>query len=206
MYKCFARLAAGLAAGISALSLSVTAHAAIIDISATGAPTVFTFDAGSYRINWIGMADGGAFDAWHPSCPDGACVGGWRSAFAATTESGPSPDFTFFNLAGPTFASPATSLAAYKAASTIVSTDLSWNGTSYVPDAPEFITTPWIVHFSASTTVGFFIPEASKTDNFGGTSLEFTAVPEPQTWALMIVGLGAAGVMLRRRRPALATV
>lgn len=28
------------------------------------------------------------------------------------------------------------------------------------------------------------------------------AVPEPATWGLMILGLGAAGVMIRRRRPA----
>ncbi|UTP40847.1 PEPxxWA-CTERM sorting domain-containing protein [Phenylobacterium sp. LH3H17] len=204
MYTRFARLAAGLAAGLSALSLSVAAHATIIDISATGAPTITTFDAGSYRISWIGIADGGAFDAWHPSCPDDTCVGAWRSAFAATTDAGINPDFTVFALPGPTFASPAASLAAFKAAPTILSTDLNWNGASYVPDSPEFIATPWIVNFSSSTTVGFFIPEGSKSDNFGGVSIRFTAVPEPQTWALMIVGFGAAGAMLRRRGQALA--
>lgn len=31
-----------------------------------------------------------------------------------------------------------------------------------------------------------------------------TAVPEPTTWALMIMGFGGAGALLRRRRPALA--
>lgn len=32
-------------------------------------------------------------------------------------------------------------------------------------------------------------------------SMENTAVPEPSTWALMILGFGAAGTMLRRRIP-----
>lgn len=43
----------------------------------------------------------------------------------------------------------------------------------------------------------------------GGNSFEFDklagiAVPEPATWAMMIIGFGAAGAMLRRRRTALA--
>lgn len=43
----------------------------------------------------------------------------------------------------------------------------------------------------------------------GGNSFEFdklagVAVPEPSTWAMMIMGFGTAGAMLRRRRAALA--
>ena len=51
---------------------------------------------------------------------------------------------------------------------------------------------------------------------FGGTgpknasingSLSFTAVPEPATWALMLLGFGGIGMAMRRRRsPALAQV
>ncbi|MEW5684593.1 MAG: PEPxxWA-CTERM sorting domain-containing protein [Pseudomonadota bacterium] len=42
--------------------------------------------------------------------------------------------------------------------------------------------------------------------SYGGWALEFTekptgaAVPEPATWAMMIMGFGAAGSLLRRRR------
>ena len=38
-----------------------------------------------------------------------------------------------------------------------------------------------------------------------GGDFQFDAVPEPGTWALMIVGFGGAGAMLRSRRRALAT-
>lgn len=44
-------------------------------------------------------------------------------------------------------------------------------------------------------------------DNFAATGFSATfsgAVPEPGTWALMILGFGGAGAMLRRRRGALA--
>lgn len=37
-----------------------------------------------------------------------------------------------------------------------------------------------------------------------GTTYNFEAVPEPATWAMMIMGFGAAGSVVRRRRQALA--
>ena len=43
--------------------------------------------------------------------------------------------------------------------------------------------------------------------NIVATSATFdvieAAVPEPATWAMMLIGFGAMGVQLRRRRPAL---
>jgi PEP-CTERM motif len=40
-----------------------------------------------------------------------------------------------------------------------------------------------------------------EVDNFSRVS----AVPEPSTWALMLIGFGAVGASMRRRRPALRT-
>ena len=44
---------------------------------------------------------------------------------------------------------------------------------------------------------GFTQNEASHIVIYGGTN---TAVPEPGTWAMMLMGFGAAGVAMRRRR------
>jgi len=45
---------------------------------------------------------------------------------------------------------------------------------------------------------------AGTSDSYGGyldtINLSGTAVPEPATWAMMILGMGAAGAMMRRRR------
>ena len=49
---------------------------------------------------------------------------------------------------------------------------------------------------------------ANSTNNFGGTQGTFnlTAVPEPASWAMMLVGFGGLGVAMRsRRKTAVAT-
>jgi hypothetical protein len=58
-----------------------------------------------------------------------------------------------------------------------------------------------VVTVGAATSVDFFIPDpGDRTDNSGGVSLSITPVPEPGAWALMLLGFGGMGAMLRRRR------
>jgi PEP-CTERM motif len=47
---------------------------------------------------------------------------------------------------------------------------------------------------------GAFIKDQPITDNFGGVSLSVAGVPEPATWAMMIMGFGLIGGAYRTRR------
>lgn len=192
----------------AALSLATlgggAAQAAIVNISAT-APggTTFDFATGSYLIEWIGTADGGAFNGWNGACPTGDCTGGWRENFTVITDPGPNPDLEAYGL-GPSFSSALVALAAYQAAPSINHNSLTWNGSAYVSTGVEVIAQPFIVNLDAPLTVKFFAGDGSPNDNFGGVSLRISAAPEPGTWALMLLGFGGAGAALRTRRRAAA--
>jgi hypothetical protein len=58
----------------------------------------------------------------------------------------------------------------------------------------EVIVGPGGQNFSA------FLRDKPVTDNFGGISLSLASVPEPATWAMMIMGFGLIGGAYRSRR------
>ncbi|MBL9068975.1 MAG: PEP-CTERM sorting domain-containing protein [Sphingopyxis sp.] len=51
-----------------------------------------------------------------------------------------------------------------------------------------------------ASEVTFFIYDDNLSDNSGGVSLSVAAVPEPAAWMMMIVGIGAIGGLMRRKR------
>ena len=53
-----------------------------------------------------------------------------------------------------------------------------------------------------SGTLRLYYWDSNFADNTEDVLVSLTAVPEPTTWALMILGFGGAGVLLRRRRAA----
>lgn len=66
--------------------------------------------------------------------------------------------------------------------------------------------TSWKTYSETFTYVGAsnvlnFYSQANGTDTDAAfTNISITAVPEPATWAMMILGMGAMGAMLRNRR------
>jgi hypothetical protein len=85
-----------------------------------------------------------------------------------------------------------------------------WRPEVYFPDGGDAT-----YHFSytfaptgASTTISFFgnATQAFEDERFGIDNVSVTGVPEPASWALMILGFGSAGAVLRRRKGALATL
>jgi len=206
-----AAMAFGAFVACVSLGAATSADAAIVNISAVDStlltPTTFTFDPGQYLIQFAGVAGGGLYDGYNLNCANGCPASGWTNSFALTTSSDPNPDIDLYNLPGgpaPTFASAAAALAAFKAAPFLIDVTLAYNPSLsiYQPQLPaDIVTQPWIVTLNQQLTVKFFIPESgSRADNVGGVSLSITAVPEPQAWALMILGFAAAGAGLRRRR------
>ncbi len=61
--------------------------------------------------------------------------------------------------------------------------------------------------FTAASTgvLNLYYWDSNSGDNFGSITFSIAAVPEPATWALMILGFGAVGAAMRRRGARLAT-
>jgi hypothetical protein len=198
------------AVGGAVLALTaMQANATIINISATTGAFIpdGLLTPGKYQISFIGTADGGAYDAaYAQNCPPAGCTSGWSNAFGVI-DPGPVPgDEVVLYAFGPKFGSALESLAAIQSAPFISHGGVLFGiPNSFSLDDP--IPQPWIENIEGGDTF-LFIPDAdgNPDNNFGGVSLRFSAVvPEPSTWAMMIMGLGAAGAMLRRRRASAAT-
>lgn len=181
----------------------------IVNIDATSAvgTTIFVA-AGEYQIEFIGTADGGAYDGWNPTgvtnctAPDSCVPGqGWLEAYHTQVAGGPAVGNTIFlkttPLTGPVayFSTALEALAAYRAAPLLDGFDTG----DYIEPQPNGVDT---VDVLTDLTVTFTVPEpaANRADNLGGVSLRITAVPEPATWAMMLVGLGGLGAVLRRAK------
>ena len=61
--------------------------------------------------------------------------------------------------------------------------------------------------FTAASTgvLNLYYWDSNSGDNFGSIAFNIAAVPEPATWALMILGFGAVGGAMRRRGGKFAT-
>jgi hypothetical protein len=158
---------------------STAAAATIVNVDARAVNgTSLLFAAGDYEVSWIGIAQGGAYDAWSAwsSGPN------WLNLINVTTSAGTQSHGTGSD---PWYATPGTALAAVHNAS---------------------------FHFllANAETVKFAVPDGPLFfgDNRGGVSLSIEAVtapvPEPETYAMLLAGLGLMGLAVRRRKNRLA--
>ncbi|MDB5424122.1 MAG: hypothetical protein JWQ29_1538 [Phenylobacterium sp.] len=206
----FKRAVVASAIGLALLGAG-QAGAAIYDIDATDeVGTAITLGVGAYRVEFIGIADGGAYDSAFVDCTGAACSTGWSNRFSVRDSDfadaflpGGSSTVDVFSVGlSNSFASAAASLAAYKAGPIDhygVDIDSGVVGAPYLVET--FASSPFTVHFSNSDTFHLVVTDyGSRAGNQGGVSLRITAVPEPASWALMIGGFGLTGAGLRRRQ------
>lgn len=187
------------------LAWAASADATIYNISATNtAGTVVTLGPGSYNLTWVGTAQGGAYNGANGSCSTGDCSSGWSEAFVAT-----SPTLDIANhydadlyTTGTTYSSALVALAAYQGGATVN----HLNGDAPLGSIPTFsLENTFTGAYSFSLAQGntyhlFFLdPDQNPANNFGGVSLSITPVPEPSSWALMIMGTLAIGALMRRK-------
>ncbi|HET9159231.1 MAG TPA: PEPxxWA-CTERM sorting domain-containing protein [Caulobacteraceae bacterium] len=166
--------------------------------------TGITLPAGSYEIDFVGVAQGGLYDAWNPwgivsGCDvNGAhCSNGWVNYLSFQPAAGANI-ITWSATNGP-FDTALNALNNMQSGP--ISTFL--NGSFVGSHASPLIT------LAGSPQVHLFIDDTVYSDNVGGVSFHLyqfvpAPAPEPSAWALMITGFGMVGVGMRLRRRKLA--
>jgi hypothetical protein len=184
------------AAAVAALTLSTGANAATtIDVDGIansslngGNAKTVSLAAGTYLLSFV-QGQYTAFNRWSASSGCNASGGNCAQGFENTVK---------YIIDGTTYSLGDAPIGGYG----------PFASGGYFTDAATSLA--HAATYSASftlanpTNVSFFIYDDFVSDNAGGVSLSLAqttgAVPEPATWAMMILGFGVVGGALRRRR------
>lgn len=180
--------------------VTVTLNAPLTLLIDSGKHQAFTFnleDTTNSTVAIVAPVGGGSFNylgegnySNPPFSDGGKNAVNWKNAFECCgngSSNGQPPPFSFrvTNTNGITFA-----------------------GIGAVFDGDRLVSTGTGNHFGSTNLGWWFAADVSDGKNTGAVAARDafikTAVPEPATWGLMILGFGAAGAMLRRRTLAVA--
>lgn len=181
----------------------------IVDVDARlnggGNPVTLSLDAGTYKVEPIGTAQGGAFDAWSAWSANAGTLPtpigtlgaqGWLNSYIALSTDITAVTFadgTPFPIVNPPDTLPTTSFFSPALGGYFASDGMIYaSAGDALANAVTSIFTlgaPGDVNFAFLDTLA---------DNRGGMSLKVSAVPEPGT--LLLIGSGLAGIGIRARR------
>ena len=114
-----------------------------------------------------GVADGGAYNGWNQSCPQGGCTLGWHNNYQVVTGSGPNPDLINFGIVGGgAQGSALLNLASFKNSPNMVLNFLEWHNGAYNVVNNEFTTNPFVHYFGGPITLAFVTGDGTPRDNF----------------------------------------
>lgn len=148
-------------------------------------PVMLSLSAGDYNISGAWGRPGALFDAWNFYL---GAAGSWSNYYLIGEATGTPGRFTI--LANPG-ASPTPCVNWYCA----------WS-TREEAAAGLLAAPPYRLHLDHDATLGFVVTDYEVVTNQGGVSLLVSAVPEPETNAMMLMGLGTLAAVARRRRRA----
>jgi hypothetical protein len=210
-------------------ALSFSAHAAraiLVDVDAAlnnhVNPVEVLLEAGSYSVTPVGIAGGGAFDAFQPWGNDTTCATpsgcaqtlptsatGWKISYDVMSDA-----LTAVSVSQTPLASLAVEpdgvgiINDYWIASELERDRYHVDDQTVYPSAADALARAESSSFTLSTSglVGFALRDGFPDDNLEGMSLEVTRLPESS--ATLLLGSGSAGVLLcsrTRRRAARGT-
>jgi len=147
-------------------------------------PVLVDLQAGDYLIADAWGKAGALYDAWNFQI---GAAGSWASHFVAAKPLGGNQYSVLID--GISLLEP-----------TCKNHFCAWD-TQAEAAAAFAATPPFRLHLAQDTTVAFVSADYYLPDNSGGISLSVTAVPEPESWAMLLAGLTVLGLRRRRANP-----
>ena len=199
----------------AALILSIPANAVTTNLDATNSlGNTLALAAGTYSVTFIGVAGGGTYDGYSPfggnaGCDNTGshCSQGWIEAVGIDFGHGTE---TFDRNGSFLYIDKSTAVdqfdTALHALANVQTAPLSKVLVANQADLTQYQSTSYPIQFTlaAAQSVNFFVYDSFYSDNRGGVSLSIASaavggVPEPASWALMLIGFGFVGYASRRR-------